>query len=255
MSKDKQLRVSEIFHSIQGEGNTMGKPSVFLRLQGCNLMCGGRGTEKDKELHDGATWRCDTIEVWLKGDKHSPMELADYLTDKYWKEFCNGSQLVITGGEPLLQQDLLPSLIRRMKTGRGEFNFRVEIETNGTIPPDSIMERLVDQFNISPKLTNSGMKESARIIESTMDKFSQLSRIGQAIFKFVVTRENDMQEIIDSYIHPFDLPVNKVWIMPGCSNREQFERVAPLTAKLCQEYGFHFSSRLQINLWNEVTGV
>jgi len=39
MSKN-EIRISEVFHSVQGEGNTMGKPSVFLRLQGCNLQCG-----------------------------------------------------------------------------------------------------------------------------------------------------------------------------------------------------------------------
>ena len=61
-----KLAVSEVFYSIQGEGPTTGYPAVFVRLGGCNLMCGGEGTQKDKELHDGATWRCDTIEVWMK---------------------------------------------------------------------------------------------------------------------------------------------------------------------------------------------
>ena len=63
------LIVSEYFYSIQGEGKTMGVPSVFIRLTACNLMCGGRGTEKDFKLHNGATWRCDSIEVWRKGKK------------------------------------------------------------------------------------------------------------------------------------------------------------------------------------------
>ena len=45
----------------------MGIPAIFLRLTGCNLLCGGKGAEKDGVLRDGATWLCDTIEVWMKG--------------------------------------------------------------------------------------------------------------------------------------------------------------------------------------------
>ena len=61
-----KLAISEVFYSIQGEGKTVGIPSVFVRLGGCNLMCGGMGTQFDGELHNGAEFRCDTIEVWMK---------------------------------------------------------------------------------------------------------------------------------------------------------------------------------------------
>ena len=61
------LTVSETFYSLQGEGPTAGTPAVFLRLKGCNLTCGGLNTVKTKQLDNGATWRCDTTEVWLKG--------------------------------------------------------------------------------------------------------------------------------------------------------------------------------------------
>jgi len=61
------IRISEHFYSLQGEGKTMGVPAIFVRLQACNLLCGGYGTQKDGKLHDGATWRCDTLDVWTKG--------------------------------------------------------------------------------------------------------------------------------------------------------------------------------------------
>ena len=61
--KSIKLAISEIFFSIQGEGKTVGIPSVFVRLGGCNLICGGEGTQNDKKLHNNAKWRCDTIEI------------------------------------------------------------------------------------------------------------------------------------------------------------------------------------------------
>ena len=60
MERSDQIAVSEYFYSLQGEGITMGIPAFFIRLTGCNLMCGGKGVEKDGLMRDGATWICDT---------------------------------------------------------------------------------------------------------------------------------------------------------------------------------------------------
>lgn len=251
---NKELRVSEVFYSIQGEGPTMGVPAVFLRLSSCNLMCGGRGTEKDGKLHDGATWRCDTIEVWLKGESHNPQEYALQFADDYGQEFRNGAHLIITGGEPMLQQKQLIPFIHILQSGFTNPIY-IEIETNGTVEIDSNFMPLVDQFNVSPKLANSGMLERIRIKDTPMTQLSALSEMDQAFFKFVVTSEEDIKEVLQDYANVFGLPRQNVWIMPGCSNREQFEETASIAAKVCKEHGFKFSSRLQINLWNEVTGV
>lgn len=233
----------------------MGKPSIFLRLQACNLMCGGRGTEKDGKLHNGATWRCDTIEVWLKGEQFSTQLLANHLVTEYRQHLLSGSQLVITGGEPMLQKNQIEPLvlgITDLLPQISEF-FRVEVETNGTIKPEPYLP--VHQYNVSPKLANSGMEKSDRIKPDAMKTFGAFARADRAIFKFVVTEKSDIKEIIDDYVLPFKLPERNIWLMPGCSNREQFEKVAPLVSECCEEYGFQFSSRLQINLWNQTTGV
>ena len=251
---NKQLRVSEVFYSVQGEGPTMGVPAVFLRLTGCNLMCGGRGTEKDGELHDGATWRCDTIEVWLKGQAHNPQEYAIQMADDYGEEFRNGAHLVITGGEPMLQQKQLIPFINLLQSKFSK-KIWIEVETNGTVEIDSNFMSLVDQFNVSPKLGNSGMPERLRIKNLPMIQLSALSEMDQVFFKFVVTSEKDIEEVLKDYINVFGLPRRNIWIMPGCSTRAQFEQTSPIAAEVCKQHGFKFSSRLQINLWNEVTGV
>lgn len=248
------LRISELFHSIQGEGNTMGKPSVFMRLQGCNLMCGGRGTEKDKELHDGATWRCDTIEVWLKGKKHPAQQYAIDVFNRFLDPFLNGSQLVITGGEPMLQQDqLIPFL--RMLGKQTSKKIRIEVETNGTIMPVHKFATLIDQFNVSPKLVNSGMNYKARHKKEVIKYFSEIARLDHAIFKFVITNKADLEEIKKDFIKPYGINSHRIYLMPGCSTRHEFEQIAPLVVDECMKHGFQFSSRLQINLWNETTGV
>ena len=250
MNSDK-IRVSEIFHSIQGEGNTSGMPSVFLRLTGCNLMCGGQGTERDKELHNEATWRCDTIEVWRSGVDWGIHYLANHLVEQYGDALRDNSQLVITGGEPLSQQMAYEQLLSEMRMRIG--SFRVEVETNGTLIPWHGSK--VQQYNISPKLANSGMPYGRRVKEIPLQHFAELVLEGRAIFKFVITRPEDLSEVMDDYLLPFQIPKSKVWLMPGCSNREQYEKVAPMVAATCMEHGFNFSSRLQINVWNETTGV
>lgn len=249
------IKVSEIFHSIQGEGSTMGKPSIFLRLQACNLMCGGRGTEKDGKLHNGATWRCDTIEVWLKGEKWKVGDLAEYLTDRFSQHLKSGSQLVITGGEPMLQQEAFSDLVMEIREKMPVIQpyFRVEVETNGTIIPEKFYP--INQYNVSPKLANSGMEKKDRIKPKALRKLATLGDADRAIFKFVVTEEDDLPEILEDFVLPFGLPRDKCWLMPGCSDRMQFEATAPRVAHFCEKYGFHFSSRLQINLWNQTTGV
>jgi len=257
--KGNKIRVSEIFSSIQGEGATTGLPSIFLRVTGCNLLCGNPDPQglKDKkqediEKGDNAEWLCDSIEVWTQGDEYNTKKLGKKLYDDYKQEFLNGAQIVLTGGEPLLQQDQYPALLESL---RRELTIkpRVEVETNGTVVPET--PQIIDNYNLSPKLSNSGMPGSRRINEAAMKKFSDLGWQDNATFKFVVTKEEDVEEIINDYVDPFELPKKHVWLMPGCGNIEKFEKTGPMVAELCKEHGFQFSSRLQINLWNEVTGV
>lgn len=100
------MKVIEIFESIQGEGVHMGKAVTFLRLAGCNLHC---------------PW-CDTKESW--GDVGTEMTIDEIVKTVNTFDI---TQVVITGGEPTIQEEL-PLLISSLKHA----GYYVSIETNGT---------------------------------------------------------------------------------------------------------------------------
>lgn len=248
-----EIKVAEHFYSIQGEGVTAGNPAVFLRLSSCNLMCGGQDTEKDKKLHDGATWRCDTIESWLHGTRYSLQELTSLLCEKYMYQFNNGAHLIVTGGEPLLQQTMLLKLLRAMRE-----NFPwlfIEIETNGTIMPDKEIALMTNLFNVSPKLSNSGMPEKRRIVGEVLRWLASRSHVDHAIFKFVVSDAADWEEIEHDYIRPFDIPQQQTWLMPACDARSQIKESWPIVAEIAKKKKTNFSPRLQVAIWDQTTGV
>jgi 7-carboxy-7-deazaguanine synthase len=100
------LRITEIFHSIQGESSHAGRPCVFVRLTGCNLRC---------------RW-CDSAYTFTGGEKVSLEDVAARVK-------AYGCNLVeITGGEPLAQVEVLPLITRLLDDG-----LEVLIETSGSI--------------------------------------------------------------------------------------------------------------------------
>ncbi len=241
------LKVSEFFHSIQGEGPTTGYPSWFLRLTACNLDC---------------PW-CDTTEVWRKGVRMLFEDIPEhwlststpprYSRDRYLEGLQRGDHLIITGGEPMLQQDSIVSYLQyltRYKTCNIA-NLYVEIETNGTILPDGLTY-LVNQWNCSPKLSNSAMPRDKRYKPGVL---GFLNSFNNVIFKFVIEDETDLEEIRMDFIDPGLIDRDKVWLMPMASDRKELEERSLWLADLCKLHGFRFSNRLQIQIWNRVVGV
>lgn len=110
----KDLLVTSMFVTIQGEGPFAGHPAVFLRLSGCNY--GGK---------DVACSFCDTAFVFDKGQRYSPEQLLAALVAL--PGYHASQILVVTGGEPTLQHNLLALIV----LAKGYFS-RVQIETNGT---------------------------------------------------------------------------------------------------------------------------
>jgi organic radical activating enzyme len=244
--KESRLSVSEVFYSIQGEGKTMGYPSVFVRLGGCNLMCGGMGTQNDKELYNDAKWRCDTIEVWMKSKSKI---FSEILGDKEINAIKNGAHLIMTGGEPLMQQKNLVKFIDYVKENINE-NVFVEIETNGTIIPNDETLNAIDLFNCSPKTKNSGNDKS---ITYNKKAIQIINDAKDSIFKFVINTNEDFEEMKNDYAGLIDR--DKIWLMPAGENQELLNLTKKNVSELCIKNNLKFTTRLHIEIWNQKTGV
>lgn len=233
------LRVSEMFHSLQGEGVTAGHPAVFVRLTGCDFRCSF----------------CDTVTVHSKGDWFTFDELLDEMESKrLLLPLAKGARLVITGGNPLLQQEalcvFLPLLVRRC--GMLFAGMVIEVETQGSVLPSAELQRWVSQWNVSPKLTNSGVPARKRAPSSVMS-FHASNR--DSWFKFVVRDEADVAEIKRDFVDPYRIDWARIMLMPLCSTREQQSDVAQKVAEMCVTLGTRFSPRLHLMIWNQATGV
>tara|TARA_B100001175_G_C19512998_1_gene645155 strand:- start:2264 stop:3019 length:756 start_codon:yes stop_codon:yes gene_type:complete len=251
MAKDR-LRVSEMFYSIQGEGSFCGQPSVFLRLQGCNLTCGGKSTITSKHCEGKATWRCDTIEVWTKGNSMSFQKICEeWERNKWIDRLTNGAHLVITGGEPLLQMDVLGLFLDYYNQQYQTVPF-IEIETNGTIEPSSAIKKYIKQYNVALKLTNSGLQKENYFVKKAIQFFTNQK---YAFFKFVVSNEQDIKELEETYIEPFQLDQSKIMLMPAADNKHDLAILEPNVIEWCKQRAWRYSARLHINIWDKKTGV
>jgi organic radical activating enzyme len=234
MKEIYKLIVSEVFYSIQGEGQTIGIPSVFLRLAGCNLLC------------KSADWICDTIEVWKKGRVKS---FENIFNEEQIYYLAHGAHLVITGGEPLMHQN---TIILFLNWFRNNYKFTpiIEIETNGTIIPYPILLDKVDYWNVSPKLPNSGMSFNRRVNEVACNTIQTYGR--KKIFKFVISKEEDLIPMLEEY--NFIQPSN-IMLMPAGDSVESLAITRKLVVELCKQNQYRFSDRLHISIWNKKTGV
>lgn len=253
MSRNQKIAVSEYFYSLQGEGRTMGIPAIFLRLTGCNLMCGGYGVEKDGVLRDGATWVCDTIQVWMKGTTYSFDELLELLNQEidFVKRLQNGVHLVITGGEPLLQQERIVAFLEYLEQ---KYNCLpiVEIETNATIQPLADLDSRVQYWNTSPKLSNSGMPQKERIYPTVLKWYTQNPN---TMSKFVIAQQADFEELERDFIATNLVDPKQIVLMPSADSIEELLEKNKLIADLCIEHQLRMCTRLHVEIWNQLTGV
>ena len=210
----------EIFYSLQGEGTRMGTPTVFLRLAGCNLHC---------------SW-CDTKYSWKKGLSMP----AEEVVPRIMAHDCRA--LVITGGEPLMQQEALEQLLALLPQ-----DMFIEMETNGTLVPSPSLLARVGQWNVSPKLAHAGNEAAAALCAEALGVFAALPH---AWFKFVVTGEQDWPAIA-----ALNLPQERIVLMPCATSRAALEAARPAVAEMCLKHRVRLGERMHLVLWDTKKGV
>ena len=230
------MKISELFFSIQGEGELTGIPSVFVRTSGCNLRC---------------RW-CDTkYSSWTpEGENVDIEELVE--------KVCSypARHVVITGGEPMIAKDIKEFVDLLKQSGK-----HITIETAGTIAPNGIQ---CDLASISPKLSDS-TPEKGEISEEWIERHDS-TRIDYNILnewidsyefqlKFVVSRKEEINEvkcIIDKI--KSDILPEKVLLMPEGTDSETIHSRYDMLVDLCKENGFRMCNRLHLDLFGNTRG-
>jgi 7-carboxy-7-deazaguanine synthase len=227
------VKISEIFHSIQGEGSLMGVPSVFVRTSGCNLRC---------------TW-CDTpYTSWNPEGKEMPLDEIMAAVEAY-----RCGHVVLTGGEPMIapQAGTLTELFHQ----RG---WHITIETAGTVHHSLHC----DLMSISPKLKNSTPHERdggrwAIMHERLRYQPHVLKRLTtdyEYQMKFVLASREDLVEVREMQ-EALGVPAHRILLMPEGVTREVVAQRGLWLAELCKENGYRYSPRLHIDIWGDKRGV
>ena len=241
------LSDDKIFYTIEGEGEFVGYPSVFMRLSMCNLTC--KGFASTDSPHG-----CDSFVSWSIKNKMTFDEIYEYMAqNSYNCKLRDGAIWKLTGGEPLIQQKQLLKLVQGY-IDRFGYTPIIDFETNATILPDEEwVTKYRATFTTSPKLSNNGDPEEKRYKPSVLRWHVQ----NGSGFKFVINCESDLNEVFEKYIHNPDVlvPSNRVWLMPCCGSRQEHSEKAAMVAELCKKHNFNFSPRLQLVIWDKALKV
>jgi organic radical activating enzyme len=229
--------ICEVFSSLQGEGQHIGWPSIFVRFWGCNLRCRFDGTE------------CDTpYAVYKEFDKavtKTPQDVMKEIINNH-----NATNIVFTGGEPLMYQEFIIELMELLI--EKDNNYTAEIETNGTIPLEGrTITHYINLFTISQKLKVSNQPENyekKRINHNALKTFPQ----HKSYFKFVIRNKEDLKEIREfkqKYPHML------VYLMPEGRTQEELQKTMKKVAEICIKENYYYSPREHIQIWNNKRGV
>ncbi|MFO1402579.1 MAG: 7-carboxy-7-deazaguanine synthase QueE [Steroidobacteraceae bacterium] len=154
---DARLRITEVFHSLQGEADTVGLPTVFVRLTGCPLRCR----------------YCDTAYAFTGGETWSVADILRRVGEFGTRYVC------VTGGEPLAQKDCLVLLTALCDAG-----YRVSLETSGALPVAAVDPRVVRIVDV--KTPASG--------EESRNLYAQLATLRpEEQVKFVIGSRADYE--------------------------------------------------------------
>jgi 7-carboxy-7-deazaguanine synthase len=229
------MLISEIFHSLQGEGELAGVPSVFVRTSGCNLRC---------------NW-CDTpYASW--NPEGTPMEVEAIVAEVVKHP---AKHVVLTGGEPMVAPGIHELAFQLQERG-----YHITIETAATVPPRGIA---CDLASLSPKLAHSA--PDARLDDTWRRKHEELRWQPAVVaawlasknyqLKFVVSTEADVAEI-EAMIRETEsvVPRSKILLMPEGVTVEALRARAGWLGELCKARGYRYAPRLHIELYGNRRG-
>ncbi|WP_425397701.1 7-carboxy-7-deazaguanine synthase QueE [Aeoliella sp.] len=227
------MRIAEIYKSTQGEGLLTGMPSVFVRTSGCNLRC----------------WYCDTpFASWMPEGIDLGVDEIIAQVDEW-----DCPHVVLTGGEPMLFAELIPLCEELRRRGR-----HVTIETAGTL----FLPLECDLMSVSPKFASSApnRQEHHRWHHRHNETRHRPDIVRELIdqhtyqLKFVVDTPDDLTEV-DEYLAELG-PVegDRVLLMPQGTEQPELDRRETWLRPYCQEQGYVFCPRKQIEWYGGVRG-
>lgn len=220
--------------TIQGEGPAAGRLASFVRFGGCNLTC---------------TW-CDSAYTW-DGSRY---DLRDEITMRTAADVLAripaAGIVVVTGGEPLLNQRN-PAFIALLESLQ-EQGREVHIETNGTIVPNADVCRLIDVFNVSPKLPHADA-QTKRAQPVLAPGWSALHDTINAHLKVVVITEEDVKRAVQ-IARDGSWPEGRVWVMPEGTEKSVLDARWPDVCDWATAYGVNATHRLHVLSWGDERG-
>jgi 7-carboxy-7-deazaguanine synthase len=228
------VKVSEIFHSIQGEGKLVGVPSVFVRASGCNLRC---------------TW-CDT--PYASWDPEGQDLSVDQIIEQVATHRTR--HIVLTGGEPMIMPDIQPLAAALKQRGH-----HVTIETAATV----FRPIALDLASLSPKLSNSTPhdREAGRFAASHEKHRINLPVIQQFIdhspdfqLKFVVCAPGDLPEIEQLLDQLRGWRPDDVQLMPEGIDAQTLSSRMDWIGEICKQKGYRLCPRLHVMLYGNRRG-
>jgi organic radical activating enzyme len=250
MLEEKYLLISDDgpgFHTIEGEGELIGTPSVFMRLFGCNLTCKGWASAD-------SPWGCDSYISWSKKNKYTFDQMFNFYDENGLTEkLMRGDVWKITGGEPMLRQEPLLEFVQAFYD-RYNFIPTIDFETNGTIKPDDRwVQDFQATFTVSPKMSNNGDPVEKRFKPEVLDWHCK----QDSCFKFVIGNENDLEELKQVYLSnpEFYIAPSRVWLMVCAGSRQEHIERASAVAEYAKKLGVNFSPRLQLIIWDKALKV
>lgn len=213
-----KAKISEIFQSIQGEGQYVGSKQVFIRFFGCNMRC---------------AW-CDTPQAI--GDKGGQFE--EYTSDELWRKisdlWSNCHSVSFTGGEPLIQADFIKAFLPRLKAAW----VTSYLETNGVFYQE--LAELIDDIDIIAMDLKLPSSTKCRPFWDEHKEFLKIARKKEVFTKTVISNDTTREDVLQSVDLVADIDPETTYILQP----NYFDQENGVVQK-CLEYQKDCSNRLK----------